>query len=130
MIGLIALASAGMVLQDAPSAVPTLSPPHYRTYPQIEPFMPEAAKTHAVSGQATLTCLVTTAGALRSCEIVEERPMGWGFGQAALSAAGAVQMWPATADGVPIETTARIAIQFQNTDACPVVEGQSRCKPQ
>ena len=50
---------------------------------------PAAARAKEIEGFGEFNCLVTPSGSLRDCRVVRESPEGWGFGQAAMSLAGA-----------------------------------------
>ncbi len=74
--------------------------------------MPYAALQEAVSGRVVLACTAPDVGPLEQCRIVEEIPLGWGFGEAALGAIDTVRIRPATRDGRPVATTMRLPFVF------------------
>jgi hypothetical protein len=59
----------------------------YAAYGDSGPYYPDRAARMGVSGYATLDCVALASGALTSCLIDEEFPMGFGFGPAALTMA-------------------------------------------
>jgi TonB family protein len=73
---------------------------------------PGAALQKGQSGSATISCTVTVQGALRGCTVVAEKPAGSGFGGAAVALAPQFLMRPALKDGVPVESTVRIPINW------------------
>ncbi|MFI4974832.1 MAG: energy transducer TonB [Caulobacterales bacterium] len=62
---------------------------------------PAAAASAGVEGQAHIKCSVTDTGLLSRCAVLDEAPMGQGFGAAALSLAPGMQMGPHFANGQP-----------------------------
>lgn len=55
---------------------------------------PGLGKVLAVGGYALLKCKADDMGLLKACEVVAERPRGLGFGEAAMSLAGAYRVAP------------------------------------
>ena len=77
-------------------------------------YYPEAAQRRNLSGRATISCRVAAAGLLENCTVVEESPIGEGFGDAALRMAPLFKMRPMNKDGVPVDGgTVKIPIRFQ-----------------
>lgn len=74
---------------------------------------PTQAYKNGQSGRAVITCVVTTQGALKDCVVVDEWPAGAGFGGAAIALTPQFLMRPATKGGRPVESTARIPIDFK-----------------
>jgi len=73
---------------------------------------PVEAFRRSVGGKAVISCTVTVQGTLRACQIVSESPKGVGFGGAAVTLSRQFLMRPAVKDGIPIETTVSIPINF------------------
>jgi hypothetical protein len=48
----------------------------------VEDYYPKKALSDEVSGRVKLDCLIAGDGALIECEILEEDPVGYGFGEA------------------------------------------------
>jgi TonB family protein len=63
---------------------------------------PRKALVNRVSGRAALNCRVTVTGALETCVVIDEGPVGFGFGAAALKMSSAFVMRPETVNGVPV----------------------------
>jgi len=63
---------------------------------------PARAAQAGVSGDVKMRCAATEAGLLQSCTVIAETPAGQGFGAAALSLAGGMELRPTTADGKPV----------------------------
>jgi hypothetical protein len=59
---------------------------------------PQAAMRQNVMGHATLDCVVRQGGLL-DCNVADEEPAGWGFGEAALQAAQGFRIGDRTQDG-------------------------------
>lgn len=71
-------------------AAQTLAGPDWRVRPTANAFaryFPSEAVERRIDGSAVLDCLVTDRGAL-NCRVMEESPVGMGFGGAALGVAG------------------------------------------
>lgn len=59
-------------------------------------FYPERAQERNLNGEAVLDCAVGSDYMLTSCQVVEETPAGYGFGDAALKMAC---LWRLNANG-------------------------------
>ena len=68
--------------------------------------------SHQMNGYALIRCQVGRTGRLDSCMIVEEDPLGFGFGAAALGLASEYRFSPATINGDPVEGWAQIPIEW------------------
>ena len=79
---------------------------------------PTAGK--GVDGRAVISCLVTVQGALTDCEAVAERPVGLGFGNAAIALTSQFTMKPVTWQGSPARTVVRIPINWEGFSSAMV----------
>ena len=78
---------------------------------------PDRALRGNISGSATLSCKVTTVGAVRDCVVVAETPADYGFGTAALKVSKNFKMKPQTVDGQAIDgATVKIPLSFKLED--------------
>ena len=84
---------------------------------------PSAAVNVRASGKVVLTCGVTTAGATKDCQVVSEDPAGLGFGGAAVALSAQFLFTPRTVCGQPVESSARIPINFRPPEGLPPVAG-------
>lgn len=64
-------------------------------------------------GSAVINCLVTTQGALTDCEVLSERPLDSGFGNAAIALTPQFTMKPVTWKGAPARTSVSIPINWK-----------------
>lgn len=90
-------------------------PPDWLKKPTPEDIMavwPSKALKTGQGGKATISCKVTTQGALTLCRVLSESPQGGGFGGAAIALSSQFAMKPATQDGRPVEGEVRIPINF------------------
>jgi TonB family protein len=63
-------------------------------------FYPTAAKAAKLEGRATIACHVDGEGRLGKCQLINEAPVGAGFGDAALALADRFQMKPVDQNGM------------------------------
>lgn len=66
-------------------------------------FYPPAAKAAGVNGYVMLNCLVKDDHTLADCRVVQEMPVGMGFGEASLRASRTITMRITTREGDSIE---------------------------
>lgn len=111
------MASGGhAVAGDAPPAdrpAGWLKQPSHR---DLLAVWPKEAWKRGQDGKATISCEITTQGALRNCEVVSESPAGAGFGAAALTLSSQFLMKPAIKDGKPVASGVRIPLNFEMQD--------------
>ncbi len=65
-------------------------------------FYPNLAMTMGLAGHAMLTCKVTSLGMIEGCRVIEETPIGLGFGAAAMQMSPLFRMKPLSVDGAPV----------------------------
>ncbi len=71
-----------------------------------------ALEQGSTSGSADLSCTVQADGRVSGCTIVNETPVGLGYGAAALQAAAEARLSPRSVDGVAVGGTVRFTIRF------------------
>lgn len=82
-LGVASAATVATALADPPVAQPPPAQPDQAIFDNYSP----TALTAGVGGEATLTCERTERGNLAGCRLLEETPIGQGFGAAALALA-------------------------------------------
>ena len=121
--GLAAVAFALGLAGSATAAPAAITQPDWIRKPDGESLArhyPPLATELTLPGYAVISCQVTTQGALTDCHADLERPLGMGFGQAAVNMAGDFRMKPQTLNGQPVEGgTVRIPIKFVSPPALP-----------
>jgi TonB family protein len=73
---------------------------------------PAHAQANRISGEAKIRCVVNIHGLLEQCTVVEESPLGEGFGAAALLLAPTFMMRPPTGPHGPTTGVVNIPIRF------------------
>ncbi|WP_082765509.1 MULTISPECIES: TonB family protein [unclassified Phenylobacterium] len=90
--------------------------PHWIQRPSgadINRFYPVEAARRETEGRAVIVCGVNGEGTLVDCKVVEEAPVNFGFGEAALKLSTRFRMTPTTADGQSVAGgTVRIPLRF------------------
>lgn len=76
-----------------------------------QPRFPNRAVSRGISGYAVVEVTITTSGAVRDPQLLEEYPQGYGFGSAALNAASRLKYNPRVVDGIPREVP-RVPYKF------------------
>lgn len=79
-----------------------------------EPDYPMRAQMAGVEeGSVQLRCDTTTDGRVGPCQVLQETPADAGFGEAAIRAAEAASVYPATIDGEPQTGILRFTVRFR-----------------
>jgi protein TonB len=107
----------GPVAQPSPPKdPPVIGNPNWLSKPtpdQVGRLYPPRAVEREMSGKAVLLCEVLASGAVGSCDVTDETPKGYGFGQAALAMTRYFKLSPRTVDGVSVAgSKVRIPIVF------------------
>lgn len=87
---------------------PSLGAPSTTDYIPLyvpQPRYPSRALKRGVEGYAVISFTIGTGGNAIEPTLLEEVPGGYGFGRAALQAAGKLKYSPKMADGIPVEVT-------------------------
>ena len=88
------------------------------TNAQIQAEYPPRALDNQVEGGAVIECVVTISGKLAECQVYDERPTGYGFGQAALDLAGDFTLKPRLIDGEAVGgSPVKISVAFTSQAA-------------
>ncbi len=70
-----------------------------------------------LGGHATITCTALTDGRLDNCHVVDENPVGVGFGAATVRAAAYFRVKPAMKDGKPVAGKITIPLRWQTAQS-------------
>ena len=89
---------------------------HAPTSGDIRAAFPNNGAAQQRGGSATVSCIVTTTGAVRDCRVAAESPAGLGFGQAALTLTPQFLFRPASHNGQPVEAGVNIPIRFDSIE--------------
>ena len=86
---------------------------------------PDKASRDSRGGQGIVICRVTTEGGLTDCRLIDDEPLGYGFGAAAMELSKTFKMESTTADGLPTAGGfVRIPVRFkspESSDGGPLV---------
>ena len=77
-----------------------------REYPRVALLM-------GLAGHATISCVAMIDGRLDDCHVVEESPIGMGFGAATVRAAAYFRVKPGMKNGKPVEGEITIPLRWQ-----------------
>lgn len=91
---------------------------------------PRLARALSMEGYAQITCAITETGTLEDCKVDWERPVGFGFGPAALAISQDFRMKPVALDGTPVggslyTTRIRFKMDYGNTRISPAASSAS-----
>jgi TonB family protein len=82
-----------------------ITSPNWVTHPTSQDLArayPRKARRQGITGHTKIECVVDDRGSLEQCQVIEEDPPGWGFGDAALKLKVHILMRPRTVDGKPV----------------------------
>lgn len=96
-----------------PPEPPTITNPRWLQVPRdLGRYYPARAQQVGVEGAVTLDCIVNVSGRL-GCSVVNETPLGWNFGPAALRISQDYRMAPAMQNGQAVQGHYRMRVPFQ-----------------
>jgi len=90
---------------------------------EVEPNFPRKARRYGVNGSVELEFTVDQQGRVRGIGVIEERPGGWAFGEAA---AAAIEQWrfePYRRGEEIVERQVRLEVGFDLAEICPISTG-------
>jgi len=95
---------------------------------QLRAVFPAEAYKRGSSGTAVIDCVATVQGALNDCIVLDESPVGMGFGGAAIALTPQFLMKPAQYKGAPTPSTVRIPIRWESFGPQPTA-GSKKVMP-
>lgn len=111
ILSCVAVGGAAVAAERGPDAAPDwIEKP---TGAQVSSAYPAEARKRSINGMALLRCHLAAEDAPpKACGVLAERPIGYGFGAAALSMAPHFKFSPALKGGRPVEGEIAIPINF------------------
>lgn len=98
-----------------PQPVSVITVPSWARSPQPE-FPAIAAANGVGSGRVTLRCSVARSGAVSGCTILEEVPVGQGFGESAISATELARLDIRHPDHLAPDAKLQVTVRFELAD--------------
>ena len=101
--------------EPAPAAAPqaqVITNPGWTRHPMPMSYPAAALEQGSYSGSADLSCTVQADGSVSGCTILDETPVGLGYGAAAVAAAADARLSPRSLEGVAVGGTVRFTIRF------------------
>lgn len=90
---------------------------------QVEPDFPRKARRRGVNGIVELEFTVDQQGQVKRVGVIEERPGGWQFGEAAQAAIEQWRFEPYRRGEEAVERQVRLEVEFDLAEICPVSTG-------
>ena len=116
-------AIAASALKAEPTPLPTPTPaaqpqaqvitnPSWTRMPMPLSYPAAALEQGSLGGSADLSCNVQADGRVSGCTIINETPVGAGYGAAAVEAAAAARLSPRSVEGVAVGGAVRFTVRF------------------
>ena len=123
MPALAPLATLAALPRPAPAPAPRPTPavrpqaqvitnPSWSRHPMPLSYPAAALEQGSTGGSADLSCTVQADGRVSACTVLNETPVGLGYGAAALQAAAEARLSPRSVEGVAVGGSVRFTIRF------------------
>ncbi|AKS43305.1 M56 family metallopeptidase [Wenzhouxiangella marina] len=90
---------------------------------RVEPDFPRSARRRGVNGLVELEFLVDSRGRVQDIDVIDERPLGWDFGEAAQEAIAQWRFEPYRRGEAAVERRVRVEVEFDLAQACEISTG-------
>ena len=108
-------AGQALPLPSGPRPISVITVPSWARSPQPE-FPAIAAANGVGRGRVTLRCSVAHSGAVSACTILEETPVGQGFGESAISATELARLQIQHPDLLAPDAKLQLTVRFELAD--------------
>ncbi len=117
---------APAIEETRPEAGVSIEPPELtggQLIQRVEPDFPRSARRRGVNGMVELAFTIDQRGQVQSIDVVQEKPIGWRFGEAARAAIEQWRFEPFRRGDNTVERQVRMEVEFDLAEVCEISTG-------